>query len=264
MSEACIVCEGYHDRAFWGGLLLSLGCTDPGALPNGERKPVYDPWGRQVRGRQFAFDSARGGFIRVIPAMGKSEVVPTALKRLGEREVRPLPLLVVNMDLDVSVDHQAGQQTGLTPDDLLQQVRRLDPEARLNSYGDIEVDGGRTRVCLVQWGAPDADARGLPDRQTLDRLLCASLLAAYPDRGVPVQAWLDSRPERPAHRSAKEHAWSYLAGWYADCGGYEGFAQRLWGDEQIEAALKDRLSKTGITRIARSLTDLQPELERQG
>lgn len=30
MTESCIVCEGYHDRAFWAGLLLHLGCIDPG------------------------------------------------------------------------------------------------------------------------------------------------------------------------------------------------------------------------------------------
>jgi len=46
MSESVILCEGYHDRAFWAGWLLHLGCTDPGLPSAGKatRTPIFDPW----------------------------------------------------------------------------------------------------------------------------------------------------------------------------------------------------------------------------
>ena len=48
MSEAVVLCEGFHDRAFWAGWLLRLGCTDPGLLPDGTRRLVLDPWNKIV------------------------------------------------------------------------------------------------------------------------------------------------------------------------------------------------------------------------
>ena len=33
MSESVVLCEGYHDRAFWAALLEHLGCADPGRNP---------------------------------------------------------------------------------------------------------------------------------------------------------------------------------------------------------------------------------------
>jgi len=67
MSESVILCEGYHDRAFWAGWLLYLGCTDPGLPPVGRttRTPIDDPWGDRVIGGQFAYLSNTQQFIRV-------------------------------------------------------------------------------------------------------------------------------------------------------------------------------------------------------
>ena len=41
-------------------------------------------------------------------------------------------------------------------------VRGLDPAALLNADGEIEVDGGTTRVALVRWEANDPAAPGSP------------------------------------------------------------------------------------------------------
>ncbi|MDT7815668.1 MAG: hypothetical protein QOJ42_5584 [Acidobacteriaceae bacterium] len=38
MSESVILCEGYHDRAFWDGWLRYLGCSDPGVPPPGRNR----------------------------------------------------------------------------------------------------------------------------------------------------------------------------------------------------------------------------------
>src|SRR5436309_2878174 len=79
------------------------------------------------------------------------------------------------------------------------------------------IDSGATKVALVRWEASDPDGPGLPQQQTLERLVCAALIAAYPTRAKSVQDWLDSRPQPPGTHP-KEHAWSHMAGWYADQG----------------------------------------------
>ena len=50
MSESLVLCEGYHDRAFWAGWLGRLGCSDVGFRPGTAGYPRADPWGA-VRAR---------------------------------------------------------------------------------------------------------------------------------------------------------------------------------------------------------------------
>jgi hypothetical protein len=52
MSESVILCEGYHDRAFWKGWLTHLRCSDPGEPPPGSsrRRDIFDPWNTRVVG----------------------------------------------------------------------------------------------------------------------------------------------------------------------------------------------------------------------
>src|SRR5947199_7771732 len=96
-SESVIVCEGYHDRAFWAGWLTRLGCTDPGLKPGSStRKPIIDPWGDEVRGGQFAYHSQSGAFLRVVPAHGRTKVLTAARVRLLGRASRPLARLLIN------------------------------------------------------------------------------------------------------------------------------------------------------------------------
>src|SRR5207249_3851317 len=147
--------------------------------------PGLDPWGDEVRGGgQYAYRSKSGGFIRVRPSMGKSNVLREARIRLGQRSTKPLVRLVVNVDVDTS--SAAGTAvtglTGLRQQDLLHQVQQIDPQASVNAVGEIELDGGSTRVSLVRWYASDPPAPGLPDQQALERLVSAALAAAYPAR----------------------------------------------------------------------------------
>jgi hypothetical protein len=65
VTESVVLCEGYHDRAFWAGLLLFLGCNDPGIKQGiDERVPVSDIRGDPVTQGQFyyyTFCSTVGG-----------------------------------------------------------------------------------------------------------------------------------------------------------------------------------------------------------
>jgi hypothetical protein len=253
MSESVIYCEGYHDRAFWKGWLGHLGCVDPGSPHPGRtaRVAVYDPWNTQVRGGQYAYHSRSGQFIRVVPCDGKSRVLPAARIRLGQRSSKALVRLVINIDSDLTASGGSAGPSGLQQADVEHLVRAFDPSAAVNADGEIELDGGATKVSLVRWEVSDPPTPGLPDQQTLERLASAALAAAYPARAAPVQSWLDGRPGPPG-ADPKEHAWSYMAGWYAEHG-CEAFYTNLWHDARVRAELEARLRSSGAWHIAETL-----------
>jgi hypothetical protein len=251
MSESVILCEGFHDRAFWDGWLTSLGCNSNGYKPDTPGYPAPDPWGRTVGRGQFAYRSTGGNFVRILPCNGKRNVLRAARNRLTQRTTERLVRLVINVDVDTSAAGMAPGPTGLRQQDVLLQVQQIDRSASMNVDGEIEVDGGTTRVALVRWEVSDPPTRGLPDQQTLERLVSAALAAAYPARAASVQDWLDRRPVPPG-ADPKEHAWSYMAGWYATHG-CEAFYSNLWTDSQVVAELETRLRSSGAWRIAETL-----------
>src|SRR5262245_28233626 len=99
MSESVILCEGFHDRAFWDGWLTFLGCKSDGFKPGTPGDPASDPWGDKVRGGQFAYHSKSGSFVRLRPCNGKHQVLREAFIRLRQRNVKPLLRLVINVDV---------------------------------------------------------------------------------------------------------------------------------------------------------------------
>jgi len=253
MSESVILCEGYHDRAFWAGWLTHLGCSDPGAAPAGStrRRTILDPWNTPVSGGQYAYLSKAGNFLRVTPCNGKDQILTIARDRLIQRTRKLLVRLVLNIDADTTASG-AHSATGLRVQDVEQFIRaNIDPGATRNAADQIEVDGGKTVVCLIRWEVSDPPALGLPDQQTLERLVSAALAAAYPGRAAAVQNWLNARPSPPG-ADPKEHAWSYMAGWYAEHG-CEAFYSNLWNDPQVVAELNTRLQRSGAWQIAATL-----------
>jgi hypothetical protein len=254
MSESIVLCEGFHDRAFWRGWLGYLGCTDPGAPPPGShrRAAVHDPWNDKVQAGQYAYHSRSGHFLRVVPCGGKQYLLPTARDRLSNRTRKRLVRLVLCVDPDTSATGGAGSATGLKRQDVEQHVRQhTDPNAQVNANGEIEVDGGATRVSLVRWEVADPSHPALPDQQALERLACSAIIAAYPARAKAVGDWLASRPTPPS-ADPKEHAWSYMAGWYAghNC---ENFYTNLWNDPRIVAELQSRLQASGAWQIVAAM-----------
>lgn len=247
MSESVVLCEGYHDRAFWAGWLEHLGCPKP--------KPdaiVRDPNKKRVAKGQFGyyFDSDR--FIRIVPCHGDSaKILPQVRRRLNGRYIEPIARLVICIDPDTSPD--SGAATGLRVEDLLPKVREFDPKARENSDNDIELDGGKTVVSLVRWETGEDETDGVPAQQCLERLVCAAIVAAYPERGAAVHEWLASRPD-PSNSDPKAHAWSYMAGWKARLG-CEAFYSTLWDDPHLVEELTSRLKSLDAWRIAAALLE---------
>ncbi len=263
MSESVVLCEGYHDRAFWAGWLERLGCTDPGQPPGSTRRiPVTDPWGTQVSGGQFAFRSASDKFVRLVPCRGDARRVRReARSRLDKERQRfqqqastsRLTRLVFNVDTDVNVS-DASLKTGFRLQDLRSLVDELDPSATENEQGDFLLFEGRTTVSLVRWESADDATDGVPSQQSLERLVCGAVVAAYPDRGPAVQNWLDSRPGDPP-TGPKEFAWSHMAGWFAQQG-CEAFFRVLWQKEpEVANQLESRLRQSGAWRVAEALAE---------
>jgi hypothetical protein len=237
IEESVVLCEGYHDRAFWAGLLAYLGCRDPGLNPGtGRRTSVKDPFGKTVAGGQFAFTSPNGRFLRVIPCQGKDKILGIARMRLKERPTAGLTQLVLNWDSDAPPT-SSEPDASVFRSRLLNLGREFDDAAQLSESGEIFLRSPESVLSLLLWRTPDAPMAGLPPLDTLERLVCASLVAAYPARGEAVQRWLDSRPSAPP-AGPKEYSWSYMAGWAAEQG-CESFLRLLWEDTTVAAELKE-------------------------
>jgi len=247
-SETVILCEGYHDRAFWSGWLRLLGCQSEADLRAGSG-PILDPWGERVEKGIFAFRSRSGKFIRLVPTGGNSPQFRIARALLRKRADRLLNRLVINRDVDVAAP---VSPEGPTISDVL---AALTPEpASTHLDGDeLVFDDTGTRVSFVKWFAGDVSSPGLPEQQCLERLVCAALSAAHPERGACVQAWLDSRNSPPLE-SVKAYSWSHMAGWYPDHG-CEAFYSQLWSEPDIAAELRQRLESSGAWRIADNVAE---------
>ncbi len=252
-AESYILCEGFHDRAFWAGMLQHFGCSDPG-LKGKTRVPVSDPWGLLVRGSgEYGFHSRSGEFIRVVPAGSKTQILPLARMRLNTRSQKVLTRLILNCDSDVNADGTAGATPVLSFEGIVALARECEGGARLSPPNLVTLDDGGTTIVLAEWHAADPVSEGVPNQNSLERLMCSAIKAVYPDYGQAVERWLKSRPSPPPS-NPKEHALSYLAGWYAELGSYEAFCTVLWRDARIAPELESRVRSLPFWNIIEALT----------
>jgi hypothetical protein len=146
-----------------------------------------------------------------------------------------------------------GPATGLRGQDVERFVQtNIDGTAVRNAAGEVEIDGGAAVISLVRWEVTEPVNAAVPDTQTLERLACSALAAAFPARGQNVGSWLTSRDSPPPPPDPKEHAWSYMAGWYAEHG-CEFFYKHLWSEPVIARELETRLRATGAWQVAEVL-----------
>jgi len=255
VTETYIVCEGYHDRSFWSGALIFLGCNDPGIKAvDRPRVPVYDPWGVKVEKGQFGFRTRQDHFIRIVPTHGRSRIMETARNRIEQRKVNELHRLVICIDEDIPVEGFKRKQDESHIQDLLNWVKAIDHVAKIDG-NDVLLGDTDSRVSLIRWRTADnTDKPGLPAKQTLERILCKALVQAFPDRAEPVEQWLAGRPD-PPKENPKEHALSYLAGWFADAANYESAIRVWWEKDQIKDRLKTVLQETEIWSIMEEIAD---------
>lgn len=248
MRNVSIYVEGYHDRAFLRGWLVHRGWSDPGQRTRGRESIVNPVTGKDVRGGRFGFLSSGGStFVEVIPKHGDGNLLDD-LARLARRVAPPDPdELVIVLDVDVDgpdlVEGIARREQSVH-DRLL----RSDPGATREGSSWTLSAGVRARLAL--WTCEAEDCRGIPNAHTLERIVSSAIARVYPQRAAAVQAWLDGRPAPLPRSTAKEHSWSYMAGWYADLG-CEAFLSNLWSDPLVATALEELLATSGFEAIIR-------------
>jgi hypothetical protein len=256
-SESVVLCEGFYDRSFWSGLLQHIGCTDPGKSTGVTRRVKYqDPWNRSVVDGQFGFASQTSRLIRVKPCHGKTRIIDEIESALDDRGDRRLLRLVVNVDSDKNADGTPATSKLLERVNITELLRRQNIAYTDTPDGHLTIDNGDTEICLVSWNVSEPPQDALPNQQTLERLVCAAMFAAYPERAKCVTDWLVSR-HNPPDLNVKEYAWSVMAGWYAE-GGCDDFYQCFWRDERLASELESRLKQCGAWQVAAKLTDTTP------
>jgi len=232
-----ILCEGYDDRSFWTGWLLHIGLQNLASRPDSSRsKRVTDPWGRSVVDGQYGFVTASGAFVRLVPCRGGNKVAPAAAQFLNDHVTHPIGRLLLNLDADDTTQVASTSAR----DAIAGMVRAHAGKPVPDDDGTYCI--GDVTVCPIVWECRDADAPGVPSKQTLERLIAAAIVAVDPRRGENVAAWLAAVPR--GGDSHKHHALSYLAKWYADHGP-DDFFRELWRDPQTANQLELRLRATG-------------------
>jgi hypothetical protein len=162
---------------------------------------------------------------------------------LKGRATKPLSRLILNLDVDTS-----------NPSDVGASIRSLvGPEARETPSGDLELDDGQLVISTLLWYLPGQVAPCVPAQQALERLVCAAISDAFPERGLAVGSWLASRPD-PRGKEHKAHAWSFMAGWHTDHGMGDFYAS-LWRDPDIQPKLRAILERTSAWPAIVTLVD---------
>ena len=265
-AVSLILCEGPEDRAFWGGLLHARGWAQvkPKSGRGGEARR---PRGRKGRGgggaaggdrRPHTFgtpepsdkdpDPAPRPYVEVHPTGGGGNLLPTLRSLLEEDRADPvITRTLLNFDTDLSAEDERDGRTGLTVDGVRSSLDGggWPSHAAEGEPGSLRLDGGPV-VTLTPWRTADPVGDGVPEKQTLERVVCTAVVAR-PDRGPAVAGWLKSRPglvpgvEPHRHKST---ALSYYAGWYPGGGSFAFFAG-LWRDPPVAAELERLLRDAG-------------------
>ncbi len=237
-----IYCEGFHDRDFLGGLFEDvLGFVARRGEQGTEgffafRLADADLWIKQHKGKQKvvrAFDAA----LRQSDATRPSGLVMC----LDERDEDERPTIA-------DVLGSASDRLRAVARNAIATEPALGGATFDESTGILRLkDGAEVWLASITWCCSDPMGEHLPDRQNLERLITAACCEAYPERGLTVRTWLDSRPQPPTDASShdKAYSWSHMAGWYPSPGGSD-FFRAVWRDPRTRASLCRRMATTGI------------------
>ncbi len=225
MSQNLILCEGYDDRAFWKGWLLSLGALDLLQEAGFDRTRLRNTLlGANIRSNDgdFCLRSPGGTYFVVRPCLGQTSIWTKAQVALNDR-------LVDRVILNCDSDRPASD-----PEPIQHRLQRL---RQLNS--EIPID-------LVVWHCDDPPGLpGVPEQQTLERLICAAIASAQPETWKQaVEEFLRHEPVLgPNH---KNYAHAYWAKFFAH--DFDDIYQAVWSRErfaEVAAQLEARLRRNG-------------------
>ena len=192
-------------------------------------------------------------FIRVVPCMGKDEIIPIVEDRLDRRLLERVEHMTLNFDSDLFADKTLNPKVLDAMASVKEMLERKNIQFILEGERDFVMDDGSTTLTVIQWGTDTLPTLMLPNQQTLERLVCDALLKAYPDRQDALTPWFASLPKK-SRDEVKTFAWSHMAGWH---GGHscDDFYRHLWDDSnsEVRTELILRLKACGAWRVAESL-----------
>jgi hypothetical protein len=240
-----ILCEGYDDRSFLAGWLSRAGATDCFAK-RGERKvALRDPWGRELRNGKFLFESPTGRPILIQPCHGISRIQVAAEEYLSNQATRPFSTLIVNLD----GDSEAGNANESSLDrirTIIEKVTGRHPGRSL----PFEVD--QIKVWPLIWRADDPpNTPGVPNKQTLERLITAALAEVDPEKAASVTRWLKDLPT--GSESGKSVAKSYDAKWFTPK--FDDIYRAVWSEKAVAEALERRLRECGAEQTVSQIAE---------
>ena len=276
-----ILCEGPEDRAFWNGLLNARGwdqvkeksgrirvvrrrsgrtnTRSDAANAGGDRRP-YTLGTREPSDKDP--DPPPRPYVEVHPAGGFGNLLKTLRSLLEEdRADAVIGRVLLNFDTDLSDKDVLAGKTGLTADGVRTSLTGANWDAEIAEGGSVRIADRETAIALVPWTSDVPRRDGVPEKRTLERIVCEAITAVYPERGEAVEAWLRSRPgvdpaDEP-HRH-KSSALSYYAGW-SPSGGSFAFYEALWRDRPVAVELQRLLIATGVWAAVGRLLGEGPE-----
>lgn len=245
MSRIFILCEGPSDRGFWSGWLKSLGCASCFEASGRHRKALASVWGGDLAPGDFTFSlpgsvDPKKADIQIHPCGDAEALRSNIATLLGQLRTKPLDALIVNIDSDRDASEDPSINSALDRvGDLIFRAtgRRLQPR------GAQFIDVDLPPIEVVVWRSySPARSVGVPEKQTLERLICAALASADSARGRSVLDFLGSPPLGGS--TPKNYAASYRAKWFAHRN--DDLVEAIWQDSAIRGQLQVQLREIGV------------------
>jgi hypothetical protein len=259
VGEVLVLVEGYDDRAFWAGYLQRVrGCVASVDIGNAQKIALGSEVRRllqQVKGTYTYLTPSHNRVVRVVPYQERRDLpnplwtlFDEAITGRATRPERTLAGVVVCRD----DDGQPGEAPRHRREHLVDRLTRLgevplrehDPHAVCARLGEVTV------VLPVTWRCDDPQRAALPDKQTLERVVCAALNDVVPDRVRSARTWLAGRPDPlAAAADHKASAGALWAGWHAG-DGWPFFHEQLRATPDVRDALLRRLPVLASAEVA--------------
>ena len=246
MRLSVVLCEGYDDRSFWSGWLDGFQIIRASKSQIVEIKNT----GYESGTGEYALISPTGNFVGVRPVDSDTNLLRNLKSVLRDRPKYAVDRIVISVDPDTV---EGDVRTGLRLEDILREAKASDPNAAIVE-DNVSLFDGAVTVSLVRWEVAGETPRGVPPKQTLERLVCHAIQAAYPERAENVADWLAARRDPPPRDSGKAFSWSYMAGWFPE-NGCDDFFRAVWRDAKIAAELRKHLEESGAWGVAAALAD---------
>jgi hypothetical protein len=169
-----VLCEGYYDRAFWAGLLEHKEWKSAVKDPKDKKK---DPYGRPIIGGQFGYYKG-DYFVVIVPCKGKDAIAQT-FNDFAKRTHKDLesPQICNEFQIVINVDEdRTEQEDNVTwnDDKVLSQQSKVVAELPTKQWSHL------CELKVIRWATEHSGSVGIPQKQTLERLVCTAICSAYP------------------------------------------------------------------------------------